>query len=325
MTTTFPPAVAEDTITPALDTVALHAGAFPDPTTGAILVPVYQSTTYVQEAVGKHKGYTYSRSGNPTVTALERRLAALEGAAFCSCYSTGLAATTVLALALLDAGERAVVSDVAYGGTIRLFHQVLARFGVETDFVDTADLAALERALARPARLLFIETPANPTLKLTDIAAAARLGHAAGAVVAVDNTILTPVLQRPLELAPTSCCTRRPSSSTATTPPWAARCSPTTRHCTRSSPGTATPPAPSSRRGTPGSPCRASRRSLRIERHTRNAAVVAAWHERHPRVTRILYPASRAFPSTSSLCCNRRAAARSSRSRSKEAPRPASA
>jgi cystathionine beta-lyase/cystathionine gamma-synthase len=183
-----------------LATLALHAGAVPDPATGAILTPIYQSTTFVQEAVGVHKGYTYSRSGNPTVTALERRLAALEGAEHASCYATGLAATTALALALLKSGDRVVVSDVSYGGTVRLFGQILPPFGVQAEFVDTADPARLAEALRSPARLVFIETPANPTLKLTDIAEATRLAHAAGALLAVDNTILTPVLQRPFEL-----------------------------------------------------------------------------------------------------------------------------
>jgi cystathionine beta-lyase/cystathionine gamma-synthase len=185
---------------PSLATLALHAGTSPDPATGALLTPIYQSTTYVMEAVGSHKGFTYSRTANPTVSALERRLAALEGAEHASCYGTGLGATAALALALLKAGDRALLSDVVYGGTVRLFQQVLSKFGVESEFVDAADLAAWETALGRPARLVFIETPANPTLKLTDIEAVARLAHAAGAVVVVDNTLQTPVLQRPLEL-----------------------------------------------------------------------------------------------------------------------------
>src|SRR6059036_190834 len=113
------------------ETLALHAGTPADPSTGAMLTPIYQTTTYRQEAVGKDKGFTYSRSGNPTVSALERRLAALEGAEFCSCYATGLAATTTLCLALLRAGDRVVVSQAVYGGTVRLFRQVLEPFGVE--------------------------------------------------------------------------------------------------------------------------------------------------------------------------------------------------
>lgn len=182
------------------DTLSLHAGAGPDPVTGALLTPIYQTTTYVQEAVGQHKGYTYSRAGNPTVAALERRLAALEGAEFATCYATGLAATTALFLALLRAGERVVASQAVYGGTVRLLREVLAPFGVKADFVDTSNTNALAEALREPARLVFVETPANPTLQLTDIREAARLAHAAGALLGVDNTLLTPALQRPLEL-----------------------------------------------------------------------------------------------------------------------------
>lgn len=182
------------------DTLALHAGAYPDPTTGAILTPIYQTTTYRQEAVGQDKGYTYSRSANPTVSALERRLAALEGADFCTCYGTGLAATTALCLGLLRAGERVVASQAVYGGTVRLFRQVLANFGVEAEFVDTSNEQVLTNALHQPTRFLFIETPANPTLNVTDIHLAARLAKEADALLIVDNTLLTPALQRPLEL-----------------------------------------------------------------------------------------------------------------------------
>src|SRR5215468_10787003 len=120
-----------------LDTLALHAGTYADPTTGAMLTPIYQTTTYRQAAVGQDKGFTYSRSANPTVSALERRLAALEGVEFCSCYATGLAATTALCLALLRGGDRVVLSKAVYGGTVRLFQQVFANFGVSAEFVDT--------------------------------------------------------------------------------------------------------------------------------------------------------------------------------------------
>ena len=169
------------------DTLALHAGTPPDPTTGAILTPIYQTTTYRQEAVGRDKGFTYSRSGNPTVSALEARLAALEGAEFCTCYGTGLAATTALCLALLRAGDRVVVSQAVYGGTVRLFRQVLEPFGVHAEFVDTANEKALTNALKTPTRFVFIETPANPTLKLTDIRLAARLAKEAGALLVVET------------------------------------------------------------------------------------------------------------------------------------------
>jgi cystathionine beta-lyase/cystathionine gamma-synthase len=184
-----------------LETLALHAGAAPDPTTGALLTPIYQTTTYRQEAVGVDKGYTYSRAGNPTVTALEQRLAALEGAEFAICYSTGLAATTALFLGLLKGGDRVVVSEAVYGGTVRLLREVLAPFGVVVDFVDTSDETAFTNALKlSPVRLVFIESPANPTLKLTDIALAAKLSHDVNALLVVDNTLLTPALQRPLDL-----------------------------------------------------------------------------------------------------------------------------
>lgn len=181
------------------DTLALHGGTSPDPVTGAMLTPIYQTTTYAQKSVGQDKGFTYSRSANPTVSALERRLALLEGAEFCTCYATGLAATTALCLALLRAGDRAVVSQAVYGGTVRLFQQVLAPFGVEADFIDTADEEALAHALGAPARLIFIETPANPTLKLTDIQLTSRYARAANALLVVDNTLLTPALQRPFD------------------------------------------------------------------------------------------------------------------------------
>jgi cystathionine beta-lyase/cystathionine gamma-synthase len=182
------------------DTLALHAGTSSDPTTGAMLTPIYQTTTYRQQAVGENKGYTYSRSGNPTVAALERRLAALEGAEFCTCYATGLAATTALCLALLRSGDRVVCSQAVYGGTVRLFQQVLAPFGVTAEFVDTSDEEAFRSVLRKPARFVFIETPANPTLKLTDIRLVERLCKEVGALLVVDNTLLTPALQRPFDL-----------------------------------------------------------------------------------------------------------------------------
>jgi cystathionine beta-lyase/cystathionine gamma-synthase len=282
---------------PSFATLALHAGAEPDPATGAILTPIYQSTTYVQEAVGVHKGYTYSRSGNPTVTALERRLAALEGADHATCYGTGLAATTALALGLLQAGDRAVLSDVVYGGTVRLFQQILSRFGVEAEFVDTADPIALENALRRPAKLLFIETPANPTLKLTDIELAANLGHAAGAVVVVDNTLLTPVLQRPLDLGADVALhsTTKFIEGHNATVGGALITRDSALHerfgFLRNAIGAIQSPfnAWLTLQGVKTLP-------LRMERHAENTLRVARFLEGHPRVTRILYPGLDSFP-----------------------------
>ena len=180
----------------------VHAGVSPDPVTGAILTPIYQSTTYVQESVESYmsKGYSYSRSGNPTVVALEERIRSLEGGAGCACFGTGMAATTAVMMALLNAGEHAVVSDVVYGGTHRLSTRVLNRFGVEFSFVDTSNPDTVRAALRDNTRLLFTETPANPTLKLTDIAAVSEIARERGIPHAVDNTFLTPAYQRPLEL-----------------------------------------------------------------------------------------------------------------------------
>jgi len=293
---TIPFAVDLD-VDPSLATLALHAGTAPDPATGALLTPIYQSTTYVQDAVGAHKGYTYSRSGNPTVTALERRLAALEGAEHATCYSTGLAATTALALALLQAGDRIVLSDVVYGGTVRLFQQVLARFGVEAEFVDTADPARLEAALRRPTRLLFLETPANPTLKLTDIALAAELAHAAGALVVVDNTLLTPALQLPLALGADLVLhsTTKFIEGHNATVGGALITRDADLHerlaFLRNAIGAIQSPfnAWLTLQGVKTLP-------LRMERHSENALRVARFLESHPRLTRLLYPGLESFP-----------------------------
>ena len=180
----------------------VHAGVEPDPTTGAILTPIYQATTYVQDSVDEYlsKGFSYSRSGNPTVVALEDRITALEGGVGTICFSTGMAATSALMMAMLNSGEHAVLSDVVYGGTHRLSTRVLSRFGVEFSFVDTSDVQNVRDAIKDNTRLIFTETPANPTLKLTDIAAVSDIARAANIPHCVDNTFLTPYFQRPLEL-----------------------------------------------------------------------------------------------------------------------------
>src|SRR5438445_4495765 len=150
-------------------TRAIHAGLVPDPATGAILTPIYQTTTYVQEAVGVHKGFTYSRAANPTVSALEAVLGSLEGAPTL-CFSTGMAAITTLFLSILKQGDHAIIADVVYGGTVRLFRQILEGVGLRASFVDTSDAGAVAAAVEPRTKLIFIETPAHPTLKLSDIA-----------------------------------------------------------------------------------------------------------------------------------------------------------
>lgn len=180
----------------------IHAGVTPDPVTGAILTPIYQSTTFVQPSVDEYftKGYSYSRSGNPTVKALELKLADLEGGAACAAFGTGMAAISGVMLAFLNAGDHVIISDVAYGGTYRFSTQVLKRFGVELTFADTSDAEAVAAAVRDNTRLILTETPANPTMKTSDIAAISEVAQAAGIVHAVDNTFLTPYFQRPLEL-----------------------------------------------------------------------------------------------------------------------------
>lgn len=180
----------------------IHSGVEPDPVTGAILTPIYQTTVYVQDSVDEYmaKGFTYSRSGNPTVRALEKRLADLEGGADCTCYATGMAAINGLMMSFLNAGDHAILSEVIYGGTYRLCMQIFKRFGVEFSFVDTADLAVVRDSIRTNTRLILTETPANPTMKVTDIRAVSEMAREREILHAVDNTFLTPYFQRPLEL-----------------------------------------------------------------------------------------------------------------------------
>jgi cystathionine gamma-synthase/cystathionine gamma-lyase len=179
-------------------TRAIHAGQEADPTTGATIVPIYQTSTYTQTAVGEHKGFDYSRTVNPTRSALEKQLAALEDAVYCSAFASGMAATSAV-LNLLSAGDHVVVGDDMYGGTYRLFAKVLARYGLTFSYVDMTDLAAVRGAIRPETKLFWVETPTNPLLKLVDIAAIAALRRP-GQTIAVDNTFATPYFQSPLAL-----------------------------------------------------------------------------------------------------------------------------
>jgi cystathionine beta-lyase/cystathionine gamma-synthase len=179
-------------------TDCIHAGQEPDPTTGAVSVPIYQTSTYVQEGIGQHKGYEYARTHNLTRRSLERNLAALEGGADAYCFASGMAATQAV-LTLMKGGDRVVVSDNVYGGTHRFFTKVLARYGVEFAFLEASDPAAFDRA-AGAFQMLWIETPTNPLMKVCDIAALAEVAHRRGALLVVDNTFLSPFFQRPLAL-----------------------------------------------------------------------------------------------------------------------------
>jgi cystathionine beta-lyase/cystathionine gamma-synthase len=179
-------------------TDCIHAGQEPDPSTGAIITPIFQTSTYVQEGLGQHKGYEYARTQNPTRRALERNLAALEGGVDAYCYASGMAATQAV-LTLVKTGQRVVVSDNVYGGTHRLFTKVLARYGVAFDFIDASD-ATVFAERAGDFSLLWIETPTNPLMKICDIAALAQVARSRGALMVVDNTFMSPCFQRPLAL-----------------------------------------------------------------------------------------------------------------------------
>lgn len=180
-------------------TRSIHAGQAPDPTTGAVNVPIYASSTYVQEEIGKHKGYEYARVSNPTRTALEENLASLEGGAAARVFGSGMAAINAICT-LLKAGDHVVCGDNLYGGVPRLFNQVLANFGLKFTYVDTADARKVERAIQKSTRLMYIETPTNPLMALSDIAAIARVCRKQKVELVVDNTFMSPYFQQPIAL-----------------------------------------------------------------------------------------------------------------------------
>jgi cystathionine gamma-synthase len=182
------------------ETRAIHAGQEPEPAYGAVNVPIYQTSTYAQTAVGEHKGYDYARTGNPTRTALETAVAALEDGFGALCFSSGMAAESTF-FSSFEAGDHVVLADDVYGGTYRLLAQVLQRsMGLQFDTVDLTDLDALKKAIREETRVVWVETPTNPLLKIIDIAAVADLAHQAGAWCVVDNTFASPYLQRPIAL-----------------------------------------------------------------------------------------------------------------------------
>lgn len=180
-------------------TDAIHAGQEPDPATGAIIVPIYQTSTFVQEELGKNKGYEYARTSNPTRAALERNLAALEGGRHAFAFASGMAAINAV-ITSLKAGDHVVAGRNLYGGTFRLCERVLRNFGLRFSYVDTREIRELEKALESTTRLVYVETPTNPVMEITDIAAAASAAHRVGALLVVDNTFMSPFFQRPLAL-----------------------------------------------------------------------------------------------------------------------------
>src|SRR5437667_3896624 len=180
-------------------TICLHAGQEPDPSTGAIITPIYQTSTYVQDELGKHKGFEYGRTQNPTRLAVERNLAAIEAGKTGFAFASGMAAIGAIAT-LLQSGDHVVVSDNTYAGTFRLFDKVLTRYQLTFSYIDTSKLDLVERAITPSTRMLFVETPTNPIMTLTDLRAAADLARRRGIRLVVDNTFASPYVQRPIEL-----------------------------------------------------------------------------------------------------------------------------
>jgi cystathionine gamma-lyase len=277
-------------------TLAVHAGQRPDPTTGAIMTPVFMTSTYVQEAPAKTKGYDYSRSHNPTRTALEQNLAALEGGAHGLAFASGMAAIHCV-LNLLQAGDHVIAGNDLYGGTYRLLRTLYAKFGLEATFVDLTDLAQLDSAFRPTTKLVLLETPTNPLLRCCDLAAIARICKARGVLSLADNTFATPFLQQPLALG----CDIVAHSTTkylgghsdvvggaliANDPELHRRLA----HFQNSCGGT---PGPMDcflvLRGT-------KTLHVRMERHCDNALAVAKWLATHPRVARVIYPGLPSHP-----------------------------
>jgi len=188
-----------------IDTRAIHAGQEPDEDTGALMTPIFANSTYVQDGPGNHRGYEYSRTGNPTRTDLEENLASLEGGEFGRCFSSGMGAINTV-LNLLEAGDHVVAGDDVYGGTHRIFTQVYEEYDVSFDFVDTTDHDAVRAAMGEETELVWVETPTNPLMNVNDIGALAEIAHEYDALCAVDNTFATPYLQRPLEFGADVVC-----------------------------------------------------------------------------------------------------------------------
>ena len=184
---------------PGFATRAIHSGQEPDPLTGAVTVPIYPTSTYVQQGIGEHKGYEYSRVSNPTRVRLEQNLAALEGGIAAPVFASGMAAINAVA-SMLKSGDHVVCGNDLYGGTPRLFNQVMAGFGVEFSYVDTSDAGNVERAIRKNTRLVYLETPTNPLMRLSDIAAISRICHRRKVEVVVDNTFMSPYFQQPIAL-----------------------------------------------------------------------------------------------------------------------------
>ena len=275
---------------PGFSTEAIHAGQEPDPTTGAITTPIYQTSTYVQEGLGKHKGFEYARTQNPTRIALEKNVAVLERGTRGFAFGSGMAATSAITH-LLKSGDHVVASNNMYGGTYRLFEQVTRGFGVDFSYVDTSNLEATA-ALFRPStRLLFVETPTNPSMIISDLRGLAKLARARGALLAVDNTFMTPYFQRPLELGA--------HLVVHSTTKYLNGHSDMVGGIVISNDDAASERLQFLQNAVGAVPgpfdCWLVLRGVktlgvRMDRHESNARAIAAWLSKHPKLTRVLYP-----------------------------------
>jgi cystathionine beta-lyase/cystathionine gamma-synthase len=277
-------------------TTAIHSGQEPDQATGSVTVPIYQTSTYAQEGLGKNKGYEYARTQNPTRGALEQNLAALEGGRFAFAFASGMAAIDAT-LRLIKSGEHVVVSDNTYGGTFRLFTRVLANYNIEFDFVDTSEALNVEAALRPNTKMVFIETPTNPVMIVTDLKEVSEIAHRAGARVVCDNTFMSPYLQRPLEFGvdivvhSTTKYLNGHSDGIGgavvlndeTDAEWIG--------FIQNSAGAILSPLDSwlVMRGT-------KTLALRMEQHDKSGRAVAAFLEEHPKVRKVYYPGSASHP-----------------------------
>ncbi len=278
------------------DTLAVHAGYTPDPTTGAVMPPIYQTSTYAQEAPGVHKGYEYSRTDNPTREALEACVAALEGGAHGLAFASGMAAIANV-LALLRAGDHVVAVDDLYGGTVRLFEHVGRANGLDFTYVDLRDPGRLREALRPNTRLVWVETPTNPLLKLVDLAAVAHIAREAGVISVCDNTFLSPYFQRPLELGIDivvhSTTKYLNGHSDVVGGVLVLNDEELYRRLKFLQNAIGAVPGPVD--------CWLTLRGIRtlhvrMERHQANALAIARWLEAHPRVRRVLYPGLPSHP-----------------------------
>jgi cystathionine gamma-lyase len=277
-------------------TRAIHVGQEPEAATGAITIPIYQTSTFAQSEPGVHRGYDYSRTDNPTRTALQKALASLETAKYCLAFSSGMGAATTAMLAL-KTGDHIVSSRDVYGGTYRLFERVLKEFGLAFSFVETSDLREIKRALTKRTRLLWLESPTNPLLRITDIRAAAEIAHRHGALCLVDNTFASPFFQRPLSLGADLVLHSTTKyiaghadvvgGALCLNEPWlyerlkfmqnAAGATPSPFDCFLTLRGIKT-------------------LALRMRQHEKNASAVAAFLQDHPRVQKVYYPGLTSHP-----------------------------